>query len=150
MSDIIERLRADYCNCIPAYKDRGLMDPQCESCQTMPERTEAANEIERLRAENDTLRGAMAANDERLRVAGERVGIIAGCDTAELMADEIECLLAEVAGLREDAERYRWLRDMARTVDWTQYIKDTAYVCHCRIGPQGMDAAIDAARKGEA
>lgn len=97
MSDIIERLRADYCNCIPAYKDRGLMDPQCESCQTMPERTEAANEIERLRAENDTLRGAMAANDERLWVAGERVGIIAGCDTAELMADEIERLLAEEA-----------------------------------------------------
>ena len=56
----------------------------------------------------------------------------------------------EIEGLREDAERYRWLRDMARTVDWTQYIKDTAYVCHCRIGPQGMDAAIDAARKGEA
>lgn len=70
-------------------------------------------EIEGLRAENDTLRGAMAANDERLRVAGERVGIIAGCDTAELMADEIECLLAEVAALRAEVANLTKIIDEA-------------------------------------
>lgn len=46
------------------------------------------------------VRGAMRADDERLRLAGERVGIEYGCDTAEHMADEIEALRAEVAALR--------------------------------------------------
>ena len=50
MSDLADRLREEYCNCIPAYKDRGMVDPHCESCQTLPERIEAADEINRLRA----------------------------------------------------------------------------------------------------
>lgn len=50
-----------------------------------------ANEttIKQLIEDNAKLRGAMHADDERLRTAGERVGIVAGCDTAEQMADEI-------------------------------------------------------------
>ena len=52
--------------------------------------------------EIDTLRGAMAADDERLRKAGERVGIDQGCDTAEWMADEIERLRADVAARMPD------------------------------------------------
>ncbi len=51
---------------------------------------DAADEIERLR-------GAMAADDKRLREAGQRVGIIQGCDTPDAMADEIERLRAALA-----------------------------------------------------
>ncbi len=40
--------------------------------------------------EIERLRGAMSADDERLRVAAARVGIVFGCDAAEEMADEIE------------------------------------------------------------
>lgn len=47
--DIVERLRNDYCNCLDSYKDRGRIDPTCESCQTKQDRTDAADEIERLR-----------------------------------------------------------------------------------------------------
>jgi hypothetical protein len=56
MSDIVERLRAEYCSCHEGYKARGLVDPSCESCQTKNERNEAAGEIERLRAERDALK----------------------------------------------------------------------------------------------
>jgi len=72
-------------------------------------------------------------------------------------ADEIERLRAEVAGLREDAERYRWLRD--------PHNQDCHSVGKCAPGIEryeaidwlyddeldvSIDAAIDAARKGEA
>lgn len=50
-----------------------------------------------------TLRGAMKADDERLRAAGERVGIFADCDTAEMMADEITRLRAALADERKRA-----------------------------------------------
>lgn len=47
------------------------------------------------------LEGAVAASDERLRLAGERVGLPFGCDTAEAMADRIAAL---EEGLREIAQ----------------------------------------------
>lgn len=62
-------------------------------------------------------------------------------------ADAIEALRDQVAALEQDAARYRWLRDVARTVDWSEYISKTAYRHNCRIGGAGMDAAIDAAMK---
>jgi hypothetical protein len=40
----------------------------------------------------ELLRGALDAADERLRKAGERVGIYCGCDTPDALADEIERL----------------------------------------------------------
>jgi hypothetical protein len=52
-------------------------------------RNAAADLIERQQKEIEELRGAMRAYDERLRTAGESVGIAAGCDTPEGMADEI-------------------------------------------------------------
>jgi len=58
VKDIVERLSEDYCSCHPGYKDRGLIDPHCESCQTMDERHEATAEITRLRAEAEALRKA--------------------------------------------------------------------------------------------
>lgn len=60
----------------------------------------AVAEIKRLREDNEQLRGAMKADDERLRVHGERVGLFMDCDTAEHMADEIVALRAEVERLQ--------------------------------------------------
>lgn len=48
----------------------------------------------------ERLTGAMKADDERLRVHGERVGLFMDCDTAEHMADEILALRDELAALR--------------------------------------------------
>jgi hypothetical protein len=76
----------------------------------MKQRAEAAEaevkilltEIKRLRAENETLRGAMAADDERLKAAAERVwgDHIWGCDTPEKLADLVLHLRAEIEALR--------------------------------------------------
>lgn len=41
------------------------------------------------------LRGAMKADDERLRLAAARAGIHAGCDAPEMMADEIQRLRSD-------------------------------------------------------
>lgn len=75
-------------------------------------------------------------------------------------ADEIERLTAEVAGLREDAARYLYLREKC---PWTVCVDGddgrTATVSlHIKVskdlmvadGEDDFDAAIDAARKGEA
>jgi len=59
MSDLIERLRQDYCSCTEGYTSRGMIDPHCESCSTKDERHEAADEIERLRRELAEARGAI-------------------------------------------------------------------------------------------
>ena len=64
---------------------------------------EAASVVTALQEEITTLRGAMKADDERLRNAGERVGIFADCDTAEMMADEIMALRAALADERKRA-----------------------------------------------
>ena len=71
---------------------------------------------------------------------------------------EIERLRAEVAGLREDAERYRWLRDEC---PWTMVSGNGKSNLSIRVRAEfdlgdlvdmvdEFDAAIDAARKGEA
>ena len=54
--------------------------------------------VERLRQENELLRGAMSAQDERERQAAARLGMIHNCDWPESVADEVE-------GLRETVER---------------------------------------------
>jgi uncharacterized small protein (DUF1192 family) len=72
-------------------------------------------EAETLRAENAELRGAMQAADERLLKAGQRVGLIFGCDTPAALADEIARLRAENAKLRADAARLDVDLDAAAT-----------------------------------
>lgn len=69
--------------------------------------------LDRLRDENTRLRGAMAADDERLRKAAERVGIVSGCDAPEWMAEEIERLrtLLRSAWHALDAGEFSQLRD---------------------------------------
>lgn len=77
---------------------------------------------------------------ERLRHDIERHVEIA-CE----LATECERLRAELAACREDAERYRWLRDKA----------DSNFVCWADLRDFGsydaedIDKKIDAARKGE-
>jgi hypothetical protein len=127
MSDLTDRLREEYCNCLPAYKDRGMVDPQCESCQTLPERIEAADEIDRLTAEC-----------ERLKTSWSTMARV-GSETADLN----DKLAAERDALRADAARYRWLRN------------EDADLYYIIIGGKHLDgeradAAIDAALKGEA
>ena len=55
-------------------------------------------------------------------------------------ASKIEELIAERDALRKDAERYRWLRDPA-----SKDAYDTFAAAYFNAGPEGMDAAIDAA-----
>ena len=59
MSDIVSRLRE--CWCHPGWRDRGLVDPACDHDGV---RAEAADEIERLRAEVRELRALREACKE--------------------------------------------------------------------------------------
>lgn len=78
-----------------------------------------------------------------MKYTREEIGrVLHYAEDTQAMMDIIEELLAENDALREDAERYRWLRDTPITYDtlpeeWQQSIE--------RRG--SLDAAIDAARK---
>lgn len=41
-TELAEQLTQWTCNCIPAFKDRDLHDPECIHCMINPEATEAA------------------------------------------------------------------------------------------------------------
>ena len=107
--------------------------------------------VERLRARQVT--NWVHATGQTPRASGKRTDPL--CAAA---ADEIERLRAEVAGLREDAERYRWLRDEC---PWTMVSGNGKSNLSIRVRAEfdlgdlvdmvdEFDAAIDAARKGEA
>ena len=62
--------------------------------------------------------------------------------------EELERLRAELAACREDAERYRWLR--YPRMGWDIVRKtDGELLCAEYLDGIELDAAIDAARKGE-
>jgi hypothetical protein len=56
---LADEIGEDYCRCLPAYKDRGRTDPQCESCNTEDWRHEAAAELRRLHSVNEKLLEAL-------------------------------------------------------------------------------------------
>jgi len=89
----------------------------------------SADLIERLRSRNGN-------------AAGFGIGPV--CDEA---ADALDAKDAEIARLREDAGRYRWLRDMAGGANVGVYID--AKCAHKRkwLSLSEMDSAIDAASK---
>ena len=100
--------------------------------------------VERLLVGPPTFAGDQgAAEIERLRAelaTAKRDAIEAKQDVRDLLAlkDENTRLRAELAACREDAERYRWLRDISG----------------CDEGPNGerlwgekLDAAVDKVRK---
>lgn len=76
--------------------------------------------------------------------------------SAEVLEDRLRALLAELDAAREDAARYRWLRQEAAGKPSPKISVGIWGVngnSHCgKIGatPEEVDAAIDAARKGEA
>ncbi len=91
-----------------------------------------------LRAERDALRAELATIKAQAEDATEYV-----------LALENKRLRAEIEALRKDAERYRWLRDIAPwksplAVTWAPLPDDTVYLLQGQL-----DAAIDAVRKGE-
>lgn len=68
---------------------------------------------------------------------------------------EVEALQAECEKLREDAERYRWLRDQASAagicaVHIEYWSEDYRGMAHCEVfDGEFLDKAIDKAMKGE-
>jgi len=93
MTDLLERLRSWAQNeemIDQYYTDHGV------DCN------EAADEIERLKAELQLTRGAMVADDERLRAAAVKAGVTDfGCDTADHLADRILELQSVVDAARK-------------------------------------------------
>jgi hypothetical protein len=57
--------------------------------------------------------------------------------------------LDDLEQLLKDAARYRWLRNEAKGVDWSQNISGMGrcWTMHCRTKPQRMDEEIDRAIK---
>ena len=107
---------------------------------------EAADEIERLRAENAAIR--TVADEAELNREGIKA---AHADLRKLRA-EVQMLRAtvvdsardvdaatEIAQLRKDAERYRWLREEAFQATAARIVQ---------MLPGHMDAEIDAAMQG--
>lgn len=98
-------------NVAGSYKDPAPLD--AESDFFMHAREDVAMLIDGVRqlarvrtgalAEIQSLSGAMRADNWRLQNAGQRVGIIAGCDTPDQMAEEILKLRADIE--RIGAER---------------------------------------------
>jgi hypothetical protein len=130
MSDLTDRLRG-------LYVQKGTNYVQ-----------EAADEIERLQVEYDHAVEQAAKNADEVLALREQLAL-----AESVRAAQVAGLTEGAEALQRDAARYRWLRDCAGRVDWAEHNPTRSgimqVVSHCRIGPQGMDAAIDAALKGE-
>ena len=125
------------------------LDSAWESAIHNAERARKAEaEIERLQAE---LAEAKKFKDGMLDVLG------GACpkDHSATPFDDFKgctpCLRAELAACREDAERYRWLRDDCGGFEVTvREENEDGYESWVAGYPaEELDAAIDAARKGE-
>ncbi len=112
MSDLTDRLRQEYCNCIPAYKDRGMIDPQCESCQTLPERREAADELDRLRVQCKMLMDDKAALQNDLSIERAAGAVYAAERDALQSARDVQD--AALSVLRNDFRELAAERDALR------------------------------------
>lgn len=69
----------------------------------------------------------------------ERCKIATGCLPQAEYQERLEALHADLLALRQDAERYRWLRDDEGALD-----KFTAYYWNTKTSAE-LDAALDAA-----
>jgi len=56
---------------------------------------------------------------------------------------------AENAALREDAERYWWLKKFLRHAKWADHLENIRPAESKYITDESLDAAIDSARRGE-
>jgi TolA-binding protein len=75
-----------------------------DESRCIEQREAAYQRIAELNTELALAHQAMACDDERLRVAAERVGIVAGCDAPDEMADEIEALRNAAKVRQADSE----------------------------------------------
>jgi hypothetical protein len=97
--------------------------------------SEAADEIDRLTAERDA---ATQASKWESDLCGQALEDRQASEAKYAAAcDEIDRLRAEVAGLREDAQRYKYLRDVAWETGSLIFYAE-------RYGPEDWDAHIDA------
>lgn len=115
---------------------------------------EAADEIERLRALGATLlEQHKQAHENSTKIFSALVDISALTPLGGEVADYAD-VVAAVRALRDDAERYRWLRGevhgphipLAQVVWKSRNIRDSGEWTNLADGPS-LDAAIDAARK---
>ena len=109
-----------------------------------------SEEVAAARAEIETLRGAMAADDKRLRDAEEKVwpGVTLGCDAAEKMADEILHLREQLAAANAAVTLQRaGIELQRRVVDKVRQMlfKPNRDICYGDInGLRAALAALDA------
>ena len=122
MTDIVRRLRE---SAAP------LSDPDLND--------EAADELERF--QTSLVRLKMQLDQQREYHAAELADVMAERDhaveQAAKNADKVLRLREQVAGLREDAERYKYLRDVAWETGSLIFYAE-------RYGPEDWDAHIDA------
>ena len=70
------------------------------------------------------LEGIIKSDDERLTEAGLKVNLYFGCDTAEIMAEEILSSRARIAELEAESERFTVHSDIERQDDkWIPEVK---------------------------
>ena len=133
--------------------------PHCEliaelldSRQPKTEREHAAvREIERLRHDIErhiAIASEYATECERLRaelaaLVNLRAEADSAWDSATYNAERARKAEAELAACREDAERYRWLRE-----HWDDVNHPVDFII-CNSFVTTLDADVDAARKGE-
>jgi hypothetical protein len=116
-----------------------------------PEQSALINELARLRAQ---LEMGQKHGDALQRI-GTALGLSGGDDLHQKCVPEIARLRAEIAELRADAERYRWLRNADRRRSLTLTGPEAGVWCDCEsdtgelmlLTEDDLDAGIDAARK---
>jgi hypothetical protein len=122
---------------------------------------DAAIELERLRRAEGHALSVVKAQEWKADKSRAELELHKGALIAE--QEHVETLEADLAECREDAERYRWLRDnnppeeVASDDDWWTDYKEVSFTWQFREWVAGkpvvitptLDAAIDAARKGK-
>lgn len=95
--------------------------PMSEGCFRCAERIA---EIARLKAENERLRGALAADDARSRAAADRAGVtFMGCDTAGHLADAVVELGADLAEARKLIDALADVDEVAGWGPWRDWAR---------------------------
>ena len=129
MTDIVEQLRI-----ASLRSEGGIHGPSGYALR------KAADEIERLQNNADNLRQEITDLQGVIKRLREELYAAMGARGDPEDKREIDRLRAEREALRDDAMRYRWLRDEGDKT-WTPMKNRFSE------GAKGCDAAIDAARK---
>ncbi len=129
-------------------RDRLRDDRDCEKRL----RKDAEEVREDAIEQRDRLAAEVAEHQHAAQIIDAELGCQADGQNAGQTVDHIRAMAKEVAGLREDAERYRWLRDDSASVnssDWPVIVM-TGDRDYRSLWLSRADAAIDAARTATA